>query len=142
MSDNTFREMAWDCDKHECFNKKKKLKFGALFNALPGSISFSDVDGITEVHGNALMLEWKGYDEEGAPNSSIIPTAQKIMFERLTRGRMISVICVAGNAEDMSVKYMCLVTDGKFGEWRPATLDDLNKSIKEWTEWSKRHSRL
>ena len=131
-------DMKWDCDIHGCFNKTRRLKFKKLSNSVSG---YTDIDGIVETYGNALMIEWKGYSKTSLPNNSIIPRAQRIMFERITRGRMISVICVAGNAEDMSVKAMCWIVDGKWGRWRFATLDYLNKVIKRWAEWSENNSR-
>lgn len=87
------------------------------------------------------MIEWKGYSKASLPDNSIIPRAQQIMFEQLTRGRMITVICVAGNAEDMSVKAVCWIIDGEWGDWRFATFDYLNKFIKRWAEWSEQNSR-
>lgn len=131
-------DMKWDCNIDGCFNKKRRLKFKKLSDSVSG---YTDIDGIVEKCGNGLMIEWKGYSKTSLPDNSIINDAQQILFRNLTKGKMISVICVAGNAEDMSVRAMCSVVDGRFGKWRFATLDDLNKSIEEWAEWSKQNSR-
>ncbi len=53
--------MHWDCKQQGCFNQKKRLKFGVFKESLPGRISFSDVDGIVEINGNLLLLEWKDH---------------------------------------------------------------------------------
>lgn len=142
MTARKAKEMNWQCKIDGCFNIKKRLKFKSLVESTPKLTGISDIDGIIELNGNALMLEWKGYEGNYLPNNSIIPVAQRIMFTRITRGRMISAICVAGDAEDMSVKAMCVVRDGVFKKWRWSSIEDLNRSISEWVRWSELNPRV
>jgi hypothetical protein len=142
METYKFNEFRWDCNEDGCFNKKRRLKFGRFFNALPKRISFSDLDGIVECFGNALILEWKYYDEDSTPSVSCIPRGQQIMFERLAKAGNISIICVAGNAEDMSVKYIKKYHGDNVTEWIPGNQDNLLKSISSWVAWSENNSKI
>ena len=85
----------WDCQKHGCFNQKKRLKFRRLSDCLPGRIAFTDIDAITEINGNMLVLEWKDHTE--------LTRGQRILFERLTRVCPAAVLVVEGDAEHMIV---------------------------------------
>lgn len=124
--------MRWDCDKQGCFNLKHRVKLGALSEALPGRIGFTDVDGIVEINGRGLMLEWKG---ENVP----VPRGQDIMYRRLTRGKKLSVIIVEGDAEDMSVEKIGYYHDGVRYDTQPASFEALMNAIKGWVEWTTAH---
>lgn len=121
-----FRKFAYDCDKQGCFNKKHRLDFGQFYDVLPGKISFTDVDGVTEVGGFFLFLEWK--------NGGALGAGQRIMFERLTRAcSHIVVAIVEGSAGDeTTVKRLCVIRDGKIGQWESASLHDLRERIRGW----------
>jgi hypothetical protein len=142
METYKFKDFKWDCSSDGCFNKKRRLKFGCFFKALPKRVSFSDLDGIVECFGNALILEWKYYDADSAPSRSCIPLGQQIMFERLARAGNISVICVAGNAEDMSVKYIKKYHGNKVTEWMEGNQETLLESISSWVAWSEKNSKI
>lgn len=142
MATEEFKKMLWDCNKQGCFNTEKRLKFNEFYDALPGKISFSDVDGITEYCGNGLLIEWKGYDSDEVPSDNIIPIAQQIMFKRLTRGGVLSTIFVAGDARDMSVKFISKVIKGDWYEWEKSSLDDLRTTISKWAKWSEANSKI
>lgn len=130
-----FNPLHYSCEMQGCFNKKHRLKFEVFFESLPGRISFTDIDGITEVAGNALMIEWKS-----KPGS--LPTGQRIMFERITKGQMISVICVAGDAQNMNATHFAKVFNGKVYPWNNCSIEDVNRTIKNWSIWAKEHPRF
>jgi hypothetical protein len=127
--------MRWKCDEHGCFNEKCRLKFEELETALPGKKSFTDVDALTEAYGNGLLIEWK--DE---PNP--LGYAQSTTYGRLTLGRVLTAIVVAGNAETMTVTHMGYFLDGVWHNWKPATTDDLRRQISRWHDWAEANSRL
>lgn len=135
MSECKFKPLEWDCEKRGCFNKKQRLKFSVFYDSLPGKNSFTDIDAITEYKGNALILEWKS-----APNN--IPPGQDIMFRQITKGKMLSVICVAGDAETMKATHTAAYFNGAWRDWKVTTTAELNLKIQKWVEWSKRNSRL
>jgi hypothetical protein len=130
-----FKAFDWECSTDGCFNKLKRLKFGVLFDCFPGAISFSDVDGIVEIAGNALLLEWK-------PTPSVLSPGQRIMYQRITVGRRFSVMIVAGDASTMEATHRAGFVDGRWRDWKPATLDDVKSAIKGWTAWATAHPRL
>lgn len=122
--------MQWNCSNNGCFNQKHRLDFGVFYDSLPGRISFTDIDGIVEVSGYALMLEWKS-------NPGELKTGQRIMFERITRQEKVSVLCLAGDAETMTVTHCAGYFDGKkVIEWEPCDLTKANALIREWVSWA------
>jgi hypothetical protein len=132
---NGYNPLRWNCEKSGCFNKYQRPKIEVFCDNFPGRINFSDIDGIVEVKGNALLLEWKG---EAMP----IPTGQRIMYERLSREGMISVLCVAGDAETMEVNSVATFYKGKWSGWKESNLEEINKIMKDWTEYALSNPKL
>ena len=130
-----FNPMRWDCNQKGCFNKKRRPKIEVFHDALPGRISFGDVDGIVEIEGNALVLEWKG---ENAP----IPKGQVIMWTRLTRGGIFTVFVIEGDAETMEVFGFRKFFDGKLYDPEKTDLDCIKKKIAAWVLYAKKNSRF
>lgn len=130
-----FNPMRWDCNQSGCFNKKRRPKIEVFHDALPGRISFGDVDGIVEIEGNALVLEWKG---EGVP----IPKGQEIMWTRLTREGVFTVFVIEGNAETMEVSGFRKFFSGKLYDLEDADLVSVKKKIEAWVGYAKQNSRL
>lgn len=131
MTNDGRNPMRWDCEKDGCFNVKRRPKIEVFCGCFPGRINFGDVDGIVEINGVALMLEWK------TSISRDIPTGQRIMYERVTYNEKISVIIVEGNAETMECKRYCLFYGGKKTVWKDACLEDVKKRISEWASYAK-----
>jgi hypothetical protein len=128
MSRDSKVVMNWDCATQGCFNRKKRLKFSVFKDSLPGRISFSDVDGIVEVNGNLLLLEWKNHRELG--------TGQRILFERLTRFCPATVLIVKGDAESMAVDSVAVAWAGHIGPPHPTDLDGLRRMVQGWAKWA------
>lgn len=124
-----YNPMRWDCKVRGCFNAKQRPKIEQFHDCFPGKISFGDVDAIVEINGYGLMLEWKS-----APMA--IAGGQRIMHERLTSGRILSVICVAGNAETMEITHKGVFYDGKWHGWEECNFNRLKQSIKRWADWA------
>jgi len=127
--------LRWECERDGCFNKLKRPKIEQFAECFPGKINFSDVDGIVEISGNALLMEWK-------PDVIEFSKGQRIMYERLTVGRRFSVLCIAGNAETMIVSHQSGFVDGRFRQWKPATLGGVKTAIRGWVIWARKHPRL
>ena len=126
MSSNGFNPMRWDCEKQGCFNKKRRPKIEQFAECLPGKIAFSDVDGIAEVNGRALVLEWKAQPTD-------IPTGQRIMWQRLTKTGILSVLCIAGDAETMDVTDTRYCHLGAWDKaWKTDNIQGVKDSIKRW----------
>jgi len=101
-------------------------RLGVFDDCFSGRIGMSDVDGIVEVKGWFLLLEWK------APGGSIT-TGQRIMFERLTAlSPRVTVILVAGDPETMTVERVTVFCRGKVGPTETCDLTALKARIFEW----------
>ena len=131
-SGNGYNPLRWDCSKHGCFNEKRRPKIEVFADCFPGRINFGDVDGIVEINGNGLMLEWK-------TGSGNIPTGQKIMYEKLTATSLITVICVVGNAETMECEKYCLFFSGKQKPFKSCDIESVKKVIIRWVTWARKH---
>lgn len=90
------------------------------------------MDGIVELNGKGLLLEWKAHP------TPILGTGQGFLFKRLTKGKILSVICVAGDAESMVVSDVAKFFDGIWKPWRPATLADVSTLIEAWVKWTEK----
>jgi len=132
--DNGANPMRWDCSKRGCFNIMKRPKIEMLADCLPGRIAFTDIDGIAEVCGNLLLLEWKDHREIG--------TGQRLLFERMTLLCPATVLIVEGDAQDMSVRSVSTVSDGLVSPPEPADLGGLRSQIRQWRDWALANSAL
>jgi hypothetical protein len=93
---NGYNPLRWDCERHGCFNLKRRPKIEVFADCFPGRISLGDVDGIVEIGGNALLLEWKS-------EACALPTGQRLLYQRLTWSGPVAVMIVVGDAETMTV---------------------------------------
>jgi hypothetical protein len=125
-----YNPMGWNCEKKGCFNIKRRPKIEVFAECFPGKINFGDVDGIVEINGKALMLEWK--TEQGE-----IRTGQKIMYQRITKNKEITVLCIIGNAETMECQRYCLFFNGKQTEFKECCLNSIKEKIRRWVNFAK-----
>lgn len=127
LSDNGHNPLRWDCEKQGCFNKLRRPKIEVFSDCFPRRISFGDVDGIVELNGMGLLLEWKSIE-------SILPTGQRIMHEKLTRDGKLTSLIVVGNAETMECSAYSLFFKGKWRGYKSASLEDIKHVIRKWVE--------
>ena len=119
--------MRWDCKGGtNCFNLKKRVKLGVFDNCFPGKIGMGDVDGIVEINGRALVLEWKA-------DQIPLPRGQAIMWHRLTKSGIFTVLCIAGDAETMAVDAIQWCCYGKWdSDWKKSSLSDVQDWMRRW----------
>lgn len=120
------------CIRDGCYLTECHPKTEWFASCFPGKISFSDMDRIVERHGRALVLEWKG------PGGNLA-RAQEIMWDRLTRGTVITTIVVNGDPKTMEVSSYKICWNGKWQEWCESGLIDLRERIKAWADWAETH---
>ncbi len=100
-------------------------------DCFPGLISFGDVDGIVEINGNLLLLEWKSCADP-------IPDAQHIMYKRITKkSAAVRVFVVAGDAESMQINAFCKYEHGKPSAWQKTTLEEIKFQLTMWADWAR-----
>jgi hypothetical protein len=130
--------LRWDCARQGCFNRKRRPKIEVFAECFPGRINFGDVDGIVEIGGNAMLLEWKSEARE-------LPTGQRILYERLTRSGMCSAMIVVGDAETMLVGATSIFDHGirypPHG-YEPADLDCIKGRLAAWSRWAGQHPAI
>lgn len=127
-----YNPLRWDCERQGCFNLKRRPKIEIFADCFPGRISFGDVDGIVEVRGNALLLEWKSAEQE-------LLTGQRLLYQRLTRNGPVSVMIVVGDAENMLIDATALFADGvrhPAEGFEPADLDLVRHRLTAWSQWA------
>ncbi len=124
-----YNPMRWDCEKRGCFNLKRRPKIEVFHDLFPGKISFGDVDGIVEINGKGLLIEWKS-------DTIDLPRGQQIMYKRLTAGKMLTVIIIVGNAETMRISHVGYVFNGEYSEPTPADMDRLREWIAGWVDFA------
>lgn len=133
-----YNPLRWDCGERGCYNKKHRPKIELFSDCFPGRISFGDVDGIVEIKGNFLLLEWKSEIKD-------LPAGQRIMYERMTIGRRFTVFVVTGNAETMDVVRMGAYIDGKRwpdSGYRAATLAQVKRQVSLWAAYAEKNPRI
>jgi hypothetical protein len=135
---NGYNPLRWDCAKRGCFNLKRRPKIELFADCFPGRMSFGDVDGIVEVNGNALLLEWKSEERD-------LPAGQRILYERLTRNSPISVLIVVGDAETMAVEASAIFFEGTRYPpegFAPADLAIIRHHMTTWSAYAASHPAL
>lgn len=135
----SFRRFGWDCaDGQNCFNKKRRLNFEYFYSALPGKISFSDIDGIVEIAGHVLIMEWKS-------SPGPLPFGQRLMFERMTCGQAVTVFCIVGcmDEDNFRCSHMAEFHNGRCRDWTEIDgLTDVVARIKAWVNYALAHPRV
>lgn len=128
----TENPLRWDCATKGCFNLKKRPKIESFAECFPGNIQMGDVDGIVEIAGRFLMLEWK--------ESEPISLGQRILYRRITKFSHAHVVVVIGDAETMQVSKYAYFQHGKMSDWIFGTLDDLKALLKSWAKFAENSS--
>ena len=124
--------MRWDCqDGVNCYNHKARPKIEVFGECFGNGITFGDVDGIVEVSGHFLLLEWKH-------RATNIPTGQSRMYCMMTREPRFTVLCVAGSAETMVVTHAQVFRGGSSGGWQPHTLAEVMHWVRCWYRRTRR----
>lgn len=124
------RELRWNCLTQGCF-RGLCPRLGEFDECFPGRIGMSDVDGVVEVGGRLLFLEWK------SPGGALT-TGQRILFERLTSISTdpcrVVVIVAFGDPATMEVEHVQVVQGGRAGEVEASSLADLRRRMTAWSD--------
>ncbi len=119
------RELRWNCDDKGCF-RSLCPKLGVFDICFGGRIGMSDIDGVVEINGRFLFLEWKS-------KGGHLGTGQRIMFERMTAlSPKMTAIVVCGEPVSMTVESVQVFTLGKTSPPEAADLDGLKQRIAAW----------
>jgi hypothetical protein len=118
--------MRWDCEKQGCFNVKQRPKIEVFDECFERGCAFGDVDAIVENGGHFLILEWK------RPGATC-PRGQQILHQKLTAlAPQITIVLVQGDAENMTVESVQVVSNGKYDTREDCTIDQLKDRCRAW----------
>ena len=120
--------MRWDCspDKDGCYRRLGQPDLTVLDECFPGRIAMTDVDGLVEINGRFLFIEWK--------RGGDVPAGQRIMFEKLTRHPEFTILVILGDPRTMVVERYDVFRDGKRKGWRECGLSELKRHVRAWAE--------
>lgn len=126
----------WNCETSGCYKDKCIPDWGFLQGAFPRGCRPTDIDGIVELDGNFLLLEWK--------NGGEIPAAQRTLFRRITElSSDIIAVVLFGDTEKSTVECMQVVKNGEIGPKEACTTEEFVDKCRRWgkrTESSKEAS--
>jgi hypothetical protein len=134
-SANGFNPIRWNCGEKGCYNKTVRPRIEYFAECFPRKIAMTDIDGIVELGGNFLMLEWK--QPPGA-----LGRGQQIMIEKLTaKGMPFRVYVATGNSQTLETYEYSIYENGMVQHFLDTNLDELRGSISEWASWADRNRR-
>ena len=124
--------MRWDCspDRDGCYRRLGQPDLTVLDECFPGRIGMTDVDGLVEIGGQFLFIEWKRRGD--------VPVGQRIMFERLTRHPEFTILVILGDPATMAVERFDVFRDGRRKGWRACDLPELKRHVRAWAERASR----
>lgn len=120
--------MRWDCspDKDGCYRDLGQPDLTVLDECFPGRIAMTDVDGLVEINGRFLLIEWKRRGD--------VPIGQRIMFERLTRHPEFTILVILGDPRTMVVERYDVFRGGRRRGWRDCDLSEIKRHVRTWAE--------
>lgn len=124
-----YNPMRWNCkEKGKCYNLTLRPRIEEFAGCFPGRIAMSDVDGIVEIGGCFLLLEWKAA-------GGVVTGGQRIMFEQLTAlSRKITVVVVSGEPRAPTVESIQIFRNGVGSLPEACNLAQLQERIRQWSE--------
>jgi hypothetical protein len=123
-----YNPLRWDCDKSGCYNSTLRPRIEEFAGCFPGRIAMSDVDGVVEIGGRFLFLEWKA-------SGGAVQVGQRIMFEQLTAlSQKITVIVVCGHPREMTIETVQVFYGGKSTPPERLDLEGLRARIAAWAD--------
>jgi len=120
--------MRWDCspDKDGCYRDLGQPDLTVLDECFPGRIAMTDVNGLVEINGRFLLIEWKRRGD--------VPIGQRIMFERLTRHPEFTILVILGDPRTMVVERYDVFRGGRRRGWRDCDLSEIKRHVRTWAE--------
>ena len=127
---NGFNPMRHNCESQGCFNLNRRPKIEVFSECFPRKIAMADVDGVVEMGGRFLFLEWKTPD---AP----ISFGGKLTLSSFSRIPGSIAIAAWGDAKTMEVCKLMLWCGGRGYEspYLPS-LEVLKQWMERWASFA------
>ena len=117
-------QMRWQCTEKGCYLQRRSdpVMFDGCF---PAGVSMGDVDGIVELNGRFLIVEFKKLNIS-------VPEGQARMFRRLVATGLFTILVVRA-AEQHVEEWFEVTVDGS---WRTYAGDseNLRDHVISWTQ--------
>ena len=131
-ADNGYNPIRWDCKSQGCFAQNCRPRIEELAEALPGRMAFGDLDGMVEIGGNVLILEFKH-------PGSLIPKGQLTAYQKMTDANHITVFVIWGESATMRLEQLSIFYGGKQTAPVPVNLNALRNRISAWANYAQRN---
>ena len=126
------RDLRWKCHTNGmgCF-RELCPKLGVFDDCFPDRIGMSDVDGVVELGGRFLFLEWKS-------RGGTLSEGQCKTYRRLTSLSpdpcKAVVLVVSGHPRDMTVETVQLFQSGQENDPQPMNFAELKARVSAWAQ--------
>lgn len=121
-----FNPISWNCLINGCFNYHRHFDIEHFAQCFPRNIGLTDLDGFVELSGHFIITEFKG-------KTANVTAGQGWAFERLTAlSDKITVLVIRCEYRSSEVYEIKVIREGKSGDWRPCTLDQLTSYLTHW----------
>ena len=114
-----------------CYLDKVEPRLWDFKHCFPDRISMGDIDGIVEINGNFLVVEWKSL-------GGSVTGGQDLLFKQLTRlSPNIVVYVLYGNSVTMDVHGMRIYTFGNVSKYIDCDREHIDHLFTRWGEMAK-----
>jgi len=125
---NGYNPIRWDCLDQGCYMHKCHPRIEIFADCFPEKIAMSDIDGVVEISGYFLFMEWKG-------RGGKLTEGQKMLIERLTAlSPKVVFYLVYGDSQTMEVTKFQRYYKDKVVDYE-AGLDELENQFKDWVDY-------
>tara|TARA_A100000171_G_scaffold5149_1_gene4267 strand:- start:4502 stop:4915 length:414 start_codon:yes stop_codon:yes gene_type:complete len=116
----------WLCKQNGCYLTKCHPKIEEFAGCFPGKTAMSDIDGVIEINGYFMFMEWKG-------DGGRLHLGQEILLQQLTRvSDKIVAYVLYGNSVTMEVQMMTRIYGGRSETYR-VSLEQVKDLFRKWT---------
>lgn len=117
-----------------CYRDTYAPKFNVFSECFPGKIEMSDADGIVEINGNFLCVEFK-YSIDNISEYD----GQTRMLKRMSTIPGWSVAFIECDARTMACTGVRWVVDGSLEDKHDVDIDDVKAIFAEWSEHARKN---
>jgi len=129
--DNGYNPIRWNCLDQGCYMHKCHPRIEIFADCFPEKIAMSDIDGVVEINGHFLFMEWKG-------DGGKLSTGQHILLQRLTTlSDKVVAYVVYGDSQTMQVHKVTRYYRGNSKDY-DMQLEQLMEQFRNWGKWVKR----
>lgn len=119
-----------DCKASGVCWLKSQPDWKMIEDCFPGKIRPGDVDGLVEVNGNLLLIEWKNPGDH-------LEHAQDIAFTKGSLHNRLTAVHVAGQASVPSVTEFTVYANGERSKPKKGDLADFRRFCRLWADAAK-----